>query len=304
MFVCPCAASAALAVIARLPNGDTWATAWTPASSDRIMAQRLQRFSVVLPAQHGTRLDAERAAVAVMNFGPIGLHSKDAAKGQPTKARRMEVSIASDSGHPVTLSVFAPFLMHVGVFKGQPTKPDDPVGKVDVAYLQLARDAGELLFWRCFDDAPLSVARKLPQIHVMSAVLLERVGLLSAPSLPGLLALFVWAAGHCAHAGMDRAKPRIHLPWHTAYARAVTQAWELLLCCEQHSWGGVVDGDRSMFLSVLAALPQALLLAAGEAFMPSMWDDRVLAARRRKGSQAMDPRVRSADCMHRLIQLL
>ena len=170
------------------------------------------------------------------------------------------------------------------------------VGRVDIRFFQLFRDAGELPVRRVYAGTP-----QVPvKVHLTTMQLLAHLGVLPRPSLPALLALFVWGLARCAVA-MRETKQRVpNNIWHIGVAEAITIAW----CIFHKGPFAEHEQETDTVLSVLACLPRTLLVQT-EMFDGSVWDG-ILEKRQSRQGQAKLDAVRAvtateAKCCHELL---
>lgn len=165
------------------------------------------------------------------------------------------------------------------------TEPLRRIGTVDVRYLQLVRDAGELLIARVFDTA--APAQPPVRVHATTLQLLQRLQLLPRPTLPALLTLFVWGLAHCSVAVRESRDAVPQLIWHYAYAEGLTLAWQLVLVAAGTTWINS-DDDVTSALSVLACIPRAALIGL-EQFDKQKWPEILDGRRKRRGGDKLEP---------------
>lgn len=163
---------------------------------------------------------------------------------------------------------------------------DSDIEHVDVRWLQLLRDSGEMLLCHSFTMPGCTCLRhkmRRPDIHDSSARVLRELGVLHALSLSAVLMMYVLACAHVFAPRETRRGKKDSKLWHVCVAKAVGMAVELRSKCRAR-WGGHNEVCAERFMSILAALPSAILGELREPFEPETWATAMEAARTRQGS--------------------
>lgn len=205
----------------------------------------------------------------VRQFGPHGITTKapKAAKNRPMDRKadtstRLLVRVGRAFQQPFTMSVSEAAVSYDVVHDGIPLlDPSATPWKVDIRIVQLVRDVGEMLAQRAWS----SDGNCKPEVHVSSALLLQKLGIGSNESGPvtdctrlaQFLSVFVWAATLCIFADIKTLDPNRTHAWPLACATAVVRAWELYFHCRRCSWPQCDDAEVA-YMSVLACLPNAV----------------------------------------------
>lgn len=265
--------------MSRLPDRETWLRRDQRLACNEVLLERPALFSILDGAQPESR--AGRFPDSVQRFGPRGLRVD---RGRLRARIGQSASGPRQDGLTVNVSIPLDKVQYESRRPDYPTRPgisQNPIGLVDVRYIQLAHDAGELLWSQCYNRG--RAAGGTPGVHVVSALLLAMVCRLAEPTHAALLAVFVWAVAHCAYgelevgasrgAGAGRVLPeaRRRLVWHRACAFAIQRAWTLHQRHRQVV--EVTDVCDEAFLSILAALPRAFLTHIGVPFHLAAWDE-------------------------------
>lgn len=168
---------------------------------------------------------------------------------------------------------------------------------VDVRFLQLTRDVGEMLLCHSFTQRGCQCERRThrtPLIHTTTAQLLRHLHALEDPSLTVLVMLFIVGLSKTMLLSRSARSLRAASPQHGCVASAMRMGYTML----QHStqrWGLCSGRCRGMFLSTMAALPQSLLAYWGEAFQEDVWVKAYDACTTRQGQAGVLPDVRFLD---------
>lgn len=294
-----CAASAAMRLLGQMPDIAQLRDIDSLPEQTAAMTQQDLRggfawFEASLPAADGEGV--KHAVEAVRLFGPYGIITK-APKGAAGTARprcrpadaktRLQVRIgrsgmAHSTGrvllqNPFTLSVSEAGVSYMRLDRGISfIRGTEKHPTVDIRFLQVVRDAGELLLKQAWQQPVVAK----PTIHVTTALLLQHLGLAGSHAgtsaaditrMGQLLTLFVWAMTHCVHGEIKALRPELPHAWHRSCATAVARGWELLHFCLRSSWRDA-DAASSGFMSVLACIPRHILEAAGEEFDSGLFD--------------------------------
>lgn len=136
---------------------------------------------------------------------------------------------------------------------------------VDVRLVQLVRDIAHLLVAGAIrGQQPVGPVN----VHPSTVVLFHHVGHMKDVPLGVLLGLYVWAHAEIKHPDELAQRGVTAKPWHAAVANGVSAAWDLVHRCPWHNDAGMSD----TVLSVLAALPRAMLLQKEAGFDEHVWD--------------------------------
>eukprot|EP00892_Ulva_mutabilis_P012000 jgi/Ulvmu1/9172/UM005_0271.1 len=324
-------ASAALALVERLPTFDAWLArdSRDQRRTEIGMTYRTLIVSTSVQFAEGIR----KANRAIRDFGPVGLVSQlvKAAKPQTktdpavAETRRLKCQLFVTTS-PRTPQATVPPAGHANpnASGGQASGAADQqsarqstaflsameanitysrqqfqgVASVrsasdthDVRLFQLARDCAVLLAGHSFRATSLAAQPQMQYVHVASAVLMTQLGMLSPVgkgtrdvNLPDLLTVFVWALAYCKHKDHVMRNPTQKHKGHLACAVAVARAWDVLLLCklDEQSWAHD-PAIATVFMSVLACLPRALVEHFGEEYDQDLWDGFAARASRRPG---------------------
>lgn len=202
------------------------------------------------------------------------------------------------SGDKVQCLTYSMRVQHLSMSR-EMTAPQPQIGKVDIRYLQLVRDAGELLIARAFDPDAHDCLRVT--VHVTTMQLLKQLQQLPRPTLPALLTLFVWGIAHCIKAVHESSTDSkiadlSKLMWHHSYAEGLSLSWKLVQVAAATTWVNS-DNDVGTALSVLACIPRAALIGS-EQFDKTSWATILERSRTRQGHRAPLDEVRAVKIHH------
>lgn len=211
------------------------------------------------------------------DFGPVGLVSKMIRGTALTMIRighdeRRASSADAPQAAPPSLAIaVATDAINVRGCSREITVDAPSARKVDIRWMQLCRDAGEMLVCHAFCQGSCTCSRAIrrtPVIHNSSAQLMRKLGVLEAPALGTLLMMFVVGCARSlvpaeVRQGTSRA-------CHASVARATCYGFRVLhnSSCR---WGESRDACAAAYMSTLAALPRAVLTYLGEPYQPADW---------------------------------
>lgn len=284
-----CVAARAVDTVTKVPDIVVWSTLPTVAPRDGPSSIRFEHVTVC--AADRTVIDAPNAAVRA--FGPIGLFFKD---GKAEVRSGHDDADRSTVDHPLSA-------LHASARNDRVVAcghEDDVVAvartkaRVDVRWLQLMRDSSEMLLCHCFSEAGCTCTCpgiRRPEIHDASAALLRHLDQLEKPALGTLVMLYVLACAR-VFAPKEALKDGCGHVWHKSTAKAVSMAFLLLGNCKAR-WQDPHNTCGQRYMSVLAALPSAVLGAMSEPFVAEQWEVAMAAASTRQGSGVTTAEVRS-----------
>lgn len=292
-----CAAAQAVSLLKDVPNIVAWSL--LPDVAQQGASPEIQFPTVTVCAAQRNVEGAPSADIRL--FGPHGIRFNEGSVTRPTALVRFghdDVGLTRRAAPATALhvSVRSNTLVACGHRQGVITVADDST-RVDIRWLQLLRDSGEMLLCHSFVMTGCMCPRhglRRPEIHNSSAQMLCERGVLHAPTLSALLMLYVLAGARVlAPKQVQRGKSK--KLWHTSVAEAVSLAVGLRGNCMDR-WGGQSDTCSESYMSILAALPSAILGQMREPFEPETWDKAMEAARTRQGSSRRLDNVRSHCC--------
>lgn len=287
-----CVAARAVDLLKRVPEVKDWVS----------LLKVLPEGRDELPFPQATVCAAKRnvrgaPSSGIRLFGPRGLLFESERGKQVARIRSGHDDVDAHAGFAAQhLSVNSGYIVVCGLTPNL-TSYLGNVEFVDIRWLQLLHDVGEMLLCHRFEvtgcTCPRHVRRR-PEIHESSAQLLMELQALQVPTLSALLMLYVIACTH-ALAPRERRRGRVTNLWHTAVAKAVSMAVGLRFHCMDR-WGAASGTCAALYMSVLAALPSAILAKMGAPFEPDAWEEAMGAARTRQGSSTCLDEVRSDLC--------
>eukprot|EP00892_Ulva_mutabilis_P005526 jgi/Ulvmu1/3345/UM156_0002.1 len=127
------------------------------------------------------------------------------------------------------------------------------------------RDVTQLLRNTAFEGhAPASFVT----LHPATITLLHHLRFPTVVPMGVLVVLLVWACAHVKHPDCRDRHTHGSRPWQAAVAAGIGEAWDFFEHCAWHNDAELAD----IFMSVLAALPRALLLRYDIRFDHDLWE--------------------------------
>lgn len=259
MVVVMLAASECVAFTRKVPSIEAWARLDTVGVEERVLAEK----EVSKQWRPQTARVAKFTLNVVDRFGGVGVYHSKPKTGAAVGAGGGSVRVVL-SEHPYK-SVKIPAQRVQHACYGHTVTVPYEADRVDVRCMQLLRDTARLLQAGAFDaripSAPVGV-------HPATVVMLRHLGFRETVPLGILVLLHVWAAANMVQYVMSVRHGEGALPWHAAVATGVGYAWAVFQMCPWRAGAG----ESATFMSVLAALPRALLMRLESAFDARKWD--------------------------------
>ena len=270
-----CVAAAGVDLVGRLPDVGRWSLLDNMVDEDAPDVV-IGAISVTGSRQHGRSI-RNKPTPLLSDFGPIGLVSKTIRGTALTMIRighdeRRATGADVPQAAPPSLNiVVATDAINMRGCSREISVDAPNARKIDIRWMQLCRDAGEMLVCHafCLGGCTCSRAiRRSPVIHNSSAQLMWRLGVLEAPELGALLMMFVVGCARSlvpaeVRQGTSRA-------CHASVARATCYGFRVLHN-SSFRWGESRAVCAAAYMSTLAALPRAVLTFLGEPYQPADW---------------------------------
>lgn len=252
-----------MALLLRLPTVEGWARADTVQAEERVVLAG--RACTAPPWFPGVRRVPKTDPDPLSRFNAIGIHL-NRSQHSPTGGT-VRATLGEDAeNHTVSLPWSR--LQHACYEGAQGCSHPLVQGKVDVRLLQLMRDVARLTR----EGAFLGGSQRAPvKVHAATAILLQHTGISLSEPIPlgSLVVLYVWAFAQVKYPLFQRSRKEKGDAWLAACAASIAEGWTLLQMC---TWREVQE-HSAVFLSVLAALPQKLLLSEKNGFDQGRWAD-------------------------------